>query len=208
VTITLANTGKRYNREWIFRSVNYQFTAANACAIMGANGSGKSTFLQLIAGNYLCSEGNITYTLKGKTVAQEEIYRHLSYAAPYLELPEELTLAELLHFHTPFKPLLAGIDHQAFATICELGLSGKPLKHYSSGMKQRVKLALALLCDTSLVLLDEPVSNLDKKSIAWYRNLVETYRGERLFLVCSNQVQEEYFFCTQQLSIEDYKQLS
>ena len=81
----------------------------------------------------------------------------------------------------------------------------KQLKYYSSGMKQRVKLGLALLSDTPFVLLDEPTSNLDSKAIDWYKQLVEEHKSGRIIIVCSNDQKDEFSFCSEQLNVMEYK---
>lgn len=204
--ITLENIGKRYNNEWIFRGVNKEFTTGEHCAVLGANGSGKSTLLQIINGNYAQSEGAISYSVDGQDIEVEKVFRYISIATPYLELMEEFTMKEMLEFHGSFKPYLDGISVSDIVDILGLGKSkDKELKYFSSGMKQRVKLAIAIFSDTPLVLLDEPTSNLDRAGVEWYKSLVEKYSANRLFIVCSNQLKDEYFFCTQTLSVEDYK---
>jgi ABC-type multidrug transport system ATPase subunit len=206
--ITLSNISKRYNYEWIFRNVNYEFTNANSYVILGANGSGKSTLLQVIAGNLTSSEGNISYRLTPEQpdIANEKLFRHLSFASPYLELFEEFTLKESIEFQAQFKPFHKGLTTEAIIALTQLEKAkNKQLKQYSSGMKQRVRLALAILSDTPLLLLDEPTSNLDKKAVEWYQNLITSYTANRLVIVCSNQLEHEYFFCNKQLNIEEYK---
>lgn len=205
--ITLNNIGKRYNYEWIFRKVNYEFTNDNSYVILGANGSGKSTLLQVIAGNIIPSEGELQYLspLK-KMVVNETFFRNISFAAPYLELFEEFTLTEAVEFQAQFKPFKKELDINKIIELTELEkVKNKQLKQYSSGMKQRVKLALAILSSTPVLLLDEPTSNLDKKAISWYQNLIKDYSKNRLIIVCSNQLEYEYPFCNIQMNIEDYK---
>jgi ABC-type multidrug transport system ATPase subunit len=222
--ITLNNIGKRYNYEWIFRKVNYEFTSDNNYVILGANGSGKSTLLQVITGNLIPSEGDVKYqdtkpvlchkdelninsteTSEISNLSQENIYHHLSFASPYLELFEELTLIESIELQAQFKPFYKGLDTKKIIELTQLEKAkNKQLKQYSSGMKQRVRLALAILSDTSLLLLDEPTSNFDKKAIDWYQNLIADYSQNRLIIVCSNQQEYEYPFCNKQLHIEDY----
>src|SRR5882672_3543904 len=80
--ITLTDAGKRFNRDWIFRHLHYEFIAGHSYAITGANGSGKSTLLQAVAGSIGISEGNIEYG--SPAFAPDQIFRHLSIAAPYL----------------------------------------------------------------------------------------------------------------------------
>jgi ABC-type multidrug transport system ATPase subunit len=202
--ITLIDAGKRFNRDWIFRHLNYEFQTGHSYAITGPNGSGKSTLLQSIAGAIAISEGNIRYD-KGAPVPPEQAYRHLSLAAPYLQLVEEMTVTEFLDFHAAFKPLLPGIS--AAAIIRKVGLEAaahKQMRYYSSGMKQRVRLAQALFSDCTLVLLDEPCTNLDTEGIALYRELIAQYTPGRLVIVSSNDVQE-YEFCKERIDIRNYR---
>ena len=205
--ITLSNIGKRYNYEWIFRKVDYDFTNENNYVILGANGSGKSTLLQVIAGNLIPSEGKIEYkSAELKSIDEEAIFKHLSFAAPYLELYEEFTLIESIEFQAKFKPFYDGLTTNQIIEITELDKAkNKQLKYYSSGMKQRVRLALAVLCNSPLLLLDEPTSNLDKKAIDWYQRLVNDYSKSRLIIVASNQIEYEYPFCKKEILVEDYK---
>ena len=203
--ITLENIGRRFNRDWIFRNVNYSFLKGSSNAILGRNGSGKSTLLQLIAGSLTPSEGTVDIFLNGKPCDPDEVYHSLSIAAPYLELIEEFTLSEMIDFHFKFKSNLPGLDKKTILEILELQKAkNKAIKYFSSGMKQRTKLALAICSDTPLLLLDEPASNLDAEAISWYLDLIKTYTPGRTVIVCSNQ-EFEYSFCQHQIRISDYK---
>lgn len=205
--IQLTNIGKRYNYEWIFKGVHTEFTPENNYAILGSNGSGKSTLLQVIAGNFIPSEGEIKYSQENKDIASEDIYKKVSIATPYLDLFEEFTLKESVEFQSKFKPFLDGLTTQQIISLMQLEKAkDKQLKHFSSGMKQRVRLALAILSNTPLLLLDEPTSNLDKNAIAWYQQLIQTYSKNRLIIVASNQLEYEYAsFCNLFINVEDYK---
>jgi ABC-type multidrug transport system ATPase subunit len=203
--ISLENTGKRYNREWIFRKLHHTFGPGGYYAITGPNGSGKSTLLQVIAGAVTASEGNISYQHQQKTIAPAEAYAQLAYAAPYMELVEEMTLREFLRFHQQFKPFYENISITDAATIVGLEKSlHKPIGNFSSGMKQRLKLAQAFFSATTTLLLDEPTSNLDKQGIAVYQQLLQTYRNNRLLIISSND-ETEYAGCDEVISILDYK---
>ena len=105
MTITLQNIGRRFNRDWIFRGVDHKFTSGESYAILGPNGSGKSTLLQVLNGSLSPSIGTISYAYEGKPVEVDQIFEHLSLAAPYLELIEEFTLAEMIDLHFKFKPI-------------------------------------------------------------------------------------------------------
>ena len=203
--INLEHIGRRFNREWIFRDVNYVFESGSSYAILGANGAGKSTILQVISGSLSSSEGTISYSKGGVLLNPENVFEHLSMAAPYLELIEEFSLRELIDFHFRFKKYRFGLDRDLMIELMGLKHSEhKAIKNFSSGMKQRVKLGLAFCSDTEMVLLDEPASNLDQQGLEWYLSLVEKYTEDRILIICSNQLQE-YSFCKNQLNVADYK---
>lgn len=202
--ITLIDAGKRFNRDWIFRHLSYEFKSSHTYAITGPNGSGKSTLLQSIAGAIGISEGSIRYEGSG-AIPPDQAYRHLSLSAPYLELVEEMTVTEFLRFHSSFKPFLPGLSISGI--IKKTGLetaADKQIRFYSSGMKQRVRLAQALFSNTPVILLDEPCTNLDVDGIALYRQLIGEYGAGRMVVVSSNDVQE-YDFCEERMNILDWK---
>lgn len=203
--ITLENIGRRFNRDWIFRGVNHTFISGETYAILGPNGSGKSTLLQVLNGSLSPSAGALSYTYNDKPLDVEQVFQHLSLAAPYLELIEEFTLAEMIDFHFKFKSYKPGLDKEAIIELVNLpGSKNKAIKYFSSGMKQRLKLALAFCADTAILMLDEPTSNLDTQGVEWYLNLVQQFAADRLTIICSNQ-EHEYSFCKHRLSIADYK---
>jgi ABC-type multidrug transport system ATPase subunit len=213
--ISLINAGKRFNRDWIFRNINQEFISGTAYAITGPNGSGKSTLLQVIGGAIIMSEGKAQYEVGNRQPATgnkptqeievDKAFQYISIAAPYLELIEEMTLLEMLEFHAQFKPLLPHITIPDIISIIGLKEAGnKQIRFYSSGMKQRVKLAQAVFSDVPCVLLDEPCTNLDAVGIELYHQLIRYYGNNRLIVVSSNDPQE-YSFCKERISITDYK---
>ncbi len=205
LSIFFDNTGRRYNRDWIFRGINYTFSTGESYAVLGPNGSGKSTLLQVLSGSLSPSEGTLSYSLNGQPLDAENVYQHVSLAAPYLEVIEDFTLLEMIDFHFQFKPLLAGIAKKDIIGLLDMQNSRhKPIRYFSSGMKQRLKLILAFCADTPLLMLDEPTSNLDAQGVSWYNGLVAQFAAGRLTLVGSNQ-EQEYGFCRHHLHITDYK---
>jgi ABC-type multidrug transport system ATPase subunit len=204
--IDLSNIGKKFGREWIFRGVNHSFEPGKPTVIMGANGSGKSTLLQVISGSLMEGEGKINYSRNDKKISQEEIYSHVTIAAPYLELMEEFTLMESISFHGKFKQWKNGWKEKNILERSGLmHAKDKQLKNFSSGMKQRVKLLLAILSDSPLLLLDEPCSNLDRTACDWYAELIRENSDNRTIIVCSNQMKDEYFFCEEEIRMEKFK---
>ncbi len=203
--IRLTNVGKRFNREWIFRNLDFEFHSQRSFAIIGPNGSGKSTLLQIIAGATTFNEGVIEYFLSDKKIEEEKIYSKVSIAAPYLELVEEMTLLEFLQFHARLKGWLRGFDPKKIISILGLQEAAlKQIRYFSSGMKQRVKLAQAIFSDVPVVLLDEPCTNLDEDGIALYKTLLNDHCENRLLIVSSNDI-HEYDFCDERIDVMDYK---
>jgi ABC-type multidrug transport system ATPase subunit len=182
------------------------FEEKTRTAITGFNGSGKSTLLQIISGYQQASEGTITYTHNTQEITSDKIFKLLSIGAPYIDLPEELSIEELITYFTPFKSLQQGISSEAFLEISQLAhAKDKSIKQFSSGMKQRLKLALAILSDTPLLLLDEPLSNLDAIGVAWYKQMIDNYASQKTIIVASNNIEDEIYFCSNRVNINDYK---
>lgn len=204
--VILTHIAKHYGREVVFQGLSTTLASGSRTAILGANGSGKSTLLQLIGGALIPTNGTVAHALDGKAIAQQEVYRHVSIAAPYLGLYEDLSLRQAIGFHARFKPLRNGLQVEDVARLAYLeGALEKPVSHFSSGMKQRLKLALAILSDTPLLLLDEPASNLDAQAIAWFRALLEEHLAARTLVVASNRDAQEHGLCTAAIEVERYK---
>lgn len=203
--IELQGIGKRYKLEWILRGIDLSIPDQGQVAITGPNGSGKSTLMKMLSGYLSPSKGSIQFTNQGQTISASDLYRYLAYAAPYIDLIEELTLLEAIQFHQQFKPLLPGMDTDAIYKL--LGFKKakqKQIRHFSSGMKQRLKLALALCSDTPLLLLDEPTTNLDTEGMQWYRSLIDRFALKRTLIIASN-VDVDFDFCEQRVDILEYK---
>jgi ABC-type multidrug transport system ATPase subunit len=159
----------------------------------------------VLSGAMQLSEGNGLWALNNGQLATEEIFKQVSVCAPYLEVVEEMTLSEFLEFHRHFKPFLPSLTIQNIVSLIGLEeAADKQIRYYSSGMKQRVKLAQAICSDTPFLLLDEPCTNLDIKGINLYHQLLDEYCKSRLVIVSSND-ETEYRFCRERINITDYK---
>ena len=233
--IHLQDIGKRYRLEWIFRGITHTLRSGERYALLGPNGSGKSTLLKVLSGHLSPSRGAVLFEKNGSTaftpsgegaftpriavngvypdpeafgmlpIPPDDIYRHISYAAPYIELIEEFTLEEAMRFHAGLKPLLPGMTLTRLYDLLALPRArSKELRFFSSGMKQRVKLALAVCSDTPVLLLDEPATNLDVQGVEWYKNLIQEFAADRLVVIASNDPHDAEF-CPVHLNVLDYK---
>ncbi|HOH99437.1 MAG TPA: ATP-binding cassette domain-containing protein [Bacteroidales bacterium] len=204
--IILRQAGKKFNQEWIFRNLDYTFHSGKAYAILGANGSGKSTLLQVINGSMQATAGEITYTKENQNIPVDKVYRYISLGLPYQDLIWEFSLRESIAFQRRFKDFLPGLKDEDIIGLCQLGKhKNKPLRYFSSGMKQRVRQALAILSNTDVVLLDEPCMNLDAAGRAWFDELLNQYRNNRLVIISSNHMEDEIRHCQEHIDIHQYK---
>ena len=204
-SLQVQKASKRFHREWIFKNLDLELSAGDALAITGGNGSGKSTLLKCLSGAIPLSQGSIKYRTGIQVLEEEQWFKSLAIATPYLELPEEFTLKEALDFHFQFKKPLKKLTNTEILAV--LGLEkhqSKYISQFSSGMKQRVKLALAIFSEVPLLFLDEPTTNLDRQGVSWYLELIQQYAQDRILVVCSNEPRE-YDFCAKKISLEDYK---
>lgn len=188
--IILNGLTKKYKQDTIFRDFTFTIKAGDRLGISGPNGSGKSTLLKILSGQVSPTKGERTYLDEnGKKIEEELVFGKISYAAPYIELIEEYTLPELLRFYANFRqPYLPNL--QELAELSGLKFKNRFIKEYSSGMKQRVKLLLALCFQSEVVLLDEPSTNLDAEGVAWTNSLITEFLQSRTIIIASNEVRD------------------
>lgn len=205
IRFELQQAGKKFHGEWIFRNLNLQLEACGRIGITGVNGSGKSTLLQILSGYQSLQEGRLRWFQDKNELPQDCLFKHLSVAAPYIDLPEEYSLVELIGFIAAFKPFRTGLDAGEIIRLLDLQSPNKPIRHFSSGMKQRVKTGLAILSAAPLLLLDEPLSNMDEAGAAWYADLLKEHAPEKSIVVCSNNNAAELVCCTARIDLADFK---
>lgn len=206
--IVVENCGKSFHRQWLYRGINYTFDVpgigdSHSIALLGANGSGKSTLGLMLLGQVSPTEGSI-YWLNdlNQKLNAAAIIRESILISPSLELPEELSLGEWYEFHDSLRGFTEGFSKKKLLELCNFTSSTlkKTLATFSSGMKQRVKLATGFFTQSSVLFLDEPLTNLDDKGIQLYEELIRNCTKSRLTIVASNRL-DEYAFCKQKLKI-------
>jgi len=204
--IELQHIGKRYQKEWIFRSIDARWNAGDCTAILGGNGSGKSTLTQIISGFLSSSEGELSWNINGQKIARDKVHQHVTMCTPVLQLWDDFTLRENVEFFLRFKSLRNGMSASEFMRCIDLEKQEhRALKHFSSGMRQRVKLGLAIVAESSLLLLDEPCSHLDNRAVQWFQELLQTHAQGRTIFVASNKDERETFLCNSNLDVGNWK---
>ncbi len=206
-SISIQALGKRFINEWIFQKLDLEVKANDKIVILGSNGSGKSTLLQCIAGYQFTTHGKIIWSQQpGIPIEEENIFHQLSFASPYMELIEEFTPKEHLLHQAKFKKFQNNLSVDEILNICLLDKSGdKQIRFFSSGMKQRFKLTLAILSNSPVLMLDEPLSNLDASGVSWYNEMIKQYAMNKIIFVCSNNIKDEFNFCERSINLEDFK---
>lgn len=201
-SIILKDCGKSFNRHWLFRNLNTTFHSGEKWAILGANGSGKSTLGLLLSGQLTPTEGCIEHIHHQVSVQLKNLHTLVSLTSPALELNEDLNTKEVFALHQKLKPLQTEKGSEIFASMAgfDSKTMQKPIGTFSSGMKQRVKLALATMSDTPLLILDEPFTNLDKAGEHFFHSLLEKFGQNRLLMIASNR-EEEYAVCDRQINL-------
>ena len=201
--LSLVDIGKRFKFHWIFRHVNIDLSSGEVLTIKGPNGSGKSTLLKILSGFLSPSQGKVIYTENGRSL--KDYYGHVTYAAPYVDLVDQMTLREHLHFHNQFKSFKNNLTAEDVIDILDLeNAADKAIKDYSSGMQQRVRLGLAIISESNLCILDEPSTNLDTKGFDWYKSILQDYKKDTAIIIASNESKD---FITEDISLDimDYK---
>lgn len=216
IDIKLQAVAKRYKWEWIFKDLDFHFQAGHTYAVLGQNGAGKSTFLQVLAGYLSPSLGKVSFSWKGDMVDRENWYQHIAMAAPYVDLIEEFTLIEVLEFQAKFKPWLPGLDQKKILDLLQLAKINwhKPLKYFSSGMRQRVKLALAICSNAPLLILDEPTITLDVQGAQWFYDILsncqylDTAKTLKRTIIIASNVEADFKICEHRLNLLDFKKFN
>ncbi len=205
MNIVADKLGKRFDREWIFKDFSFSFLAGNCYSLTGPNGSGKSTLLQILWGQMLPSKGFVKYQSEDISLSADDVYQHVSIATPYMDLIEEFSLEEMVSFHFHHKIPRNQITVYQAIELMELSHARhKQIRDFSSGMRQRLKLALAFFSTSDALFLDEPTTNLDKSAFQWYWKQLESRPAGQLVLIASNQP-DEYPATAEKIDILQYK---
>ncbi len=196
---------QRFGRRVLFRGLEFALGAGDSLAITGRNGAGKSTLLQIVAGVLTPTQGAVRLWLNEEAVEQEDRSLRVGLVAPYLQLYNAFSAEENLAFLAQARRLPAAAARIA-AVLDRVGLGGRGsdlVGTYSSGMKQRARFAAALLAEPSVLLLDEPTSNLDEAGRSFVETLAEAHCEAGGILLVATNIESEVALCDRALGIEN-----
>lgn len=192
--ITLDRLGKRFGKQWIIRGLIQKLEPGKTYSVVGSNGSGKSTLMRLLAGWSKADEGQVLWSKDGSSIPKELWPKHLAWTGPYVLFPEELELDSFLDVHLKLSSLIESMDRQGLLKEIELEKhQNKAIKEFSTGMRQRLSLALAIHSQRQVLLLDEPTSNLDARWQQWLWDALKKVAANRILVVAGNQRDEIEF---------------
>lgn len=201
--IEVDNLGKRFGERKVFSKISFDLKAGESIAIVGRNGSGKSTLLKVLLSLLIPTRGSVLYLKDSEPMDEAQIRQSVSFVAPYLNLYDHLTAEENIKFFTAMTG--DSITGKEINNLMErVGLEGRGMDFvygYSSGMKQRLKYAVALLKKPSFLFLDEPTSNLDDDGKKIVFDLIEEYRQNAIIIVATNE-NEEYNLAQRQCRVD------
>lgn len=206
--LILNNLTKTFGRRIIFNNLSYSFESNNIYGVAGINGSGKSTFVKIIANILSPTKGKVIHSINNKEIEFENLFNHIGFVAPYLILYDEFSAIENLFYFCKIRGISYS-DNLAKQMLKEVNLFDRRndlVKTYSSGMKQRLKYAFALIHSPSLLILDEPTSNLDTYGKDMVNNFIKEYGKSKLVIVASNE-ESDLKECSHIIEIEKYKTL-
>ncbi|RMG27996.1 MAG: ATP-binding cassette domain-containing protein [Bacteroidetes bacterium] len=188
--LSFSGLGKKYYQRWLFRDLAWEAASPCRLAITGSNGSGKSTLLRILGGQLNPTEGQLAFFKGAERLSVLRLYPHLSWSAPFVELYQDLSLEEHIRLHFRFKTCLLPRPEDLIDQLRLRGHEHKKLRYYSSGMRQRAQVGLALFTRSDMLLLDEPTSNMDSHNARLMLELIHTYSQNRILIMASNMERE------------------
>lgn len=196
---------KSFGGRTIFSDVNFELASHEGVGIVGKNGAGKSTLAKIVAALLSPTEGEIDFEVSGEKVARWRQYEFVGFVAPYLQLYEEFSAWDNLDIFRRIRGLPVSDEH-ILNLLERVGLAqwkSDNVRTYSSGMKQRLKYASALVHEPPLLILDEPRSNLDSEGIEIVNEIMEKQIDRGILVVATNE-KEDLQSCQQIIDLEIY----
>jgi heme exporter protein A len=193
VSVEFEKVSKRFGNRTVLASVSGALEPGRVLVVAGPNGAGKSTLLNILAGVLRPSRGEVAYRGGDGPLPRSRWFERLGMASPDMSVYEELSALENLHFFARLRGL-AVADAVLGGLLEGLGLPAREQTRlvgtYSSGMRQRVKLAQAVLHEPPVLMLDEPSSNLDAAGHEAVAGLVARFRSRAAVAVATNDPRE------------------
>lgn len=205
--ISCENLYKSFSGIPVFRKLSFRLSATQSLSITGRNGSGKSTLIKIIANLIHPTKGRISILQNDSAIPDEKRFLKTGLISPYLNLYDELTGYENLAFFYKLRSKSNDLDEKVGLVLERTGLNEKRnelVKNYSSGMKQKLKIAFAIMTQPEILLMDEPRMNLDKHGIDLIQSISDEQKSRGILIIATNEESDKKL-CDNSVNIEDYK---
>ncbi|MBN1398079.1 MAG: ABC transporter ATP-binding protein [Bacteroidetes bacterium] len=203
VSIIADGISKKFDHRIVFRNISFSLSTASSLSVTGKNGAGKSTLLKTIAGLISPTEGSIRYTINNDNV-DIEMFRHaVGFVSPYLNFYDEFSASENINILARIRSAIRPKENAVMKVLETVGLPGHCndlVGTYSSGMKQRLKYAYALLNNPAVLILDEPTGSLDDEGIEIARQIAEQQKKNGILIIAANDAREARW-CDQEVRL-------
>ena len=197
--IEVINLKKNYDKKVAVNNLNFQIQKGEIIGLLGPNGCGKTTTIAMILGLLKPTSGQVI--INGKNIEKERIYllNQMNFISPYVELPKKLTVKENLEVYARLYGVKK-INYKIKTLSDQLRLNdflNKKTGELSSGQKNRISLAKALINDPEILLLDEPTASLDPETGDYIRSFIENYCSNKKIsiLLASHNMNEVERLC-------------
>lgn len=202
ITLKAENLTRKFDRKAIFENVSFVFKSGSSTAITGRNGSGKSTLIKIISNLLSQSSGELNLYDGDNKVKRENVFKYIGFVSPYLNLYDEFTGYENLKIISDIRGSSHGNIDNVLKRVGLFSRRNDLLKIYSSGMKQRLKIAFSILHKPEVLLLDEPTSNLDIDGITIVDDIVNEYKQDRIVIIATNDAHERSL-CENEINLNE-----
>ncbi len=205
-SLILKNVRKNFGPLLVFDSISFELGIGDSLAITGKNGSGKSTLVKIIAGLLSQTSGEVIYHLNGKRIDKLDWFKYVGFVAPYLQIYDEFTGYENLEILAKLRGM-KNYKTRVYDVLNRVNLFSRKddlVRGYSSGMKQRLKYALALLHEPPLLILDEPTSNLDPEGVEMVWAIAEEQKRKGVLIIATNEP-NELKMCEKIINLDELK---
>lgn len=200
MNLSASNLSKSFDRKLVFQNINFNLTAGQALAVTGRNGSGKSTLIKILSNTLSPSSGEMNLLVDGKKIKKQDFHKFIGVVSPYLNFYEEFTASEILKLTAKIRGIPAEGINELLDKVGLLESEANQIRIFSTGMKQRLKFAFALLHQPDVLLLDEPTTNLDEEGIRFVTDLIRNYNG--IVVIATNSAYEKSL-CQNEIKLGD-----
>jgi len=207
IAIEISNLSKKYKNTLAVKSMNFKINKGKIIGLLGPNGCGKSTTIGMILGLIKPTTGNVLINGHDMEKNRTDLLQKMNFISPYIELPKKLTIQENLQVYGRMYGV-KNLDNKIYEIIEMLNLKNlfkRKTGELSSGQKNRVSLAKALINDPEILLLDEPTASLDPDVGDYVRGIIENFSSskQKTILIASHNMDEVERLCDEVMMMKN-----